>query len=111
MHRAEDVTASPSQYVSKMAIAFEALTCLKEYRTPQMFRAFARVYILLLGGLYGPYYVSLGDHGPDGRYIGLPIAFAICMQLAMSGLFQVLASAALPCTANLAMVYGIPAAR
>lgn len=43
------------QYISKVGIAFERLCCLKEYRTPQAFRAFARVYILLIGALYGPY--------------------------------------------------------
>jgi len=77
-------------YVSMMGVAFERLTSLKEYRTPQAFRAFARVYILLLGGLYGPYYVYLGNHGATGSYLGLPIAFACCMQFAMSGLFHVM---------------------
>ena len=39
------------QYVSLAAISFERLTVIKEYRTPQAFRAFARVYILLVGAL------------------------------------------------------------
>ena len=30
------------------------------YRTPQAFRAFTRVYLLLAGALYGPYFVELG---------------------------------------------------
>lgn len=42
------------QYISKVGIAFERLCCIKEYRTPQAFRAFARCYILIIGALYGP---------------------------------------------------------
>lgn len=34
-----------------------ALAAIKEYRTPQALRAFAHVYIPLIGILYGPYYV------------------------------------------------------
>ena len=41
-------------------VSFERLAQLKEYRTPQLFRAFARVFILCIGALYGPYYVHLG---------------------------------------------------
>ena len=37
---------------SKMMVAFERLAQIKEYRTPQLFRAFARVYILCIGALY-----------------------------------------------------------
>lgn len=41
------------QYISKISIAFENLTVIKEYRTPQAFRAFARVNILVVTVLYG----------------------------------------------------------
>jgi len=78
-------------YVSMMGIAFENLTVLKEYRTPQAFRAFARVYILLIGAMYGPYYVALGQGaGLDEHNLGVAIMFACGVQLALSGLFQVM---------------------
>lgn len=77
-------------YVMQLGVAFERLTYLKEYRTPQAFRAFARVYTLFFGMLYGPYYVHLGrGASQDESNIGLSIAFAIAMQLAMSGLLNV----------------------
>jgi hypothetical protein len=79
------------QYLSKVAIAFEHLTYLKEYRTPQAFRAFARVYILTIGALYGPYFVYLGRGLDKAEHnLAVAIAFACGIQLAMSGLFNVM---------------------
>ena len=74
--------------LSKINIAFERLVCIKEYRTPQAFRAFARVYILLFGLMYGPYYIHLakGDSEEEDN-ITLALAFACVVQLAISGLF------------------------
>jgi len=79
------------QYISKMSIAFEMLSYLKEYRTPQAFRAFARMYILLVGALYGPYYVYVGK-GQDAEKdeLGVAIAFACGVQLSLGGLFTVM---------------------
>ena len=79
------------QYISKVSIAFDHLSYLKEYRTPQAFRAFARVYILTVGALYGPYYCYVG-RGLDKveHNFGVAIAFACGIQLAMSGLFSVM---------------------
>ena len=79
------------QYISKVSIAFDHLSYLKEYRTPQAFRAFARVYILTVGALYGPYYCYVG-RGLDKveHNFGVAIAFACGIQLAMSGLFNVM---------------------
>lgn len=77
-------------YVLRLGVAFERLTYLKEYRTPQAFRAFARVYTLFFGALYGPYYVHLGrGASSEEDNLGLSIAFAVSMQLAMSGLLNV----------------------
>lgn len=75
----------------QVGIAFEHLTYLKEYRTPQAFRAFARVYILVIGALYGPYFVYLGrGENREEHNLWLAIAFACGVQLAMSGLFSVM---------------------
>lgn len=76
------------QYVSKVQIAFEQLACLKEYRTPQVFRAFSRVYILLLPLMYGPYYCWLATE--TGGSIGLAMAFACVLQLALAGLLNLM---------------------
>ena len=46
-------------YINMIGVGFERLCAIKEYRTPQAFRAFARVYILLFGLMYGPYYIHL----------------------------------------------------
>jgi hypothetical protein len=79
------------QYISKVGIAFGQLCNLKEYRTPQAFRAFARVYILCIGAMYGPYYLHLSK-GSDGteENLGSALVFACGIQLAMSGLFNVM---------------------
>lgn len=100
-------------YVSKVGIAFERLCVIKEYRTPQAFRAFARVYILIIGALYGPYYLHVGkidesqlddlsgSHsfatsdpqltvaGSAGS-LAFALVFACSIQLAMSGLFHIM---------------------
>lgn len=79
------------QYVSKVGIAFERLSSLKETRTPLGFRAYARAYILLVSCIYGPAYVrlGLGVSGSEAN-VAFAIAFAIMVQLALSGLFETL---------------------
>jgi hypothetical protein len=74
-----------------MFVAFERVCSFKEYRTPQAFRALARVYILLLGALYGPYYLwlSKGATGTE-KNLTTAILFACGMQVAVSGLFHVM---------------------
>ena len=71
------------QYTSKMMVAFERLAQIKEYRTPQLFRAFARVYILCIGALYGPYYVRVGQgYASSGSELaggGLPLSIAVAI--------------------------------
>ena len=45
------VMASVTQVgIAQVGIAFENLVFLKEYRTPVAFRAFVRIYILIIGG-------------------------------------------------------------
>lgn len=79
------------QYISRLSVSFERLCTLKEYRSPQGFRSFARVYILLMGALYGPYYLYLGL-GQTGSLtnLWLSLVFACSTQLVMTGLFNVM---------------------
>ena len=78
-------------YTTIAASAFERLCSIKEYRTPQAFRAFTRVYILLVGSLYGPYFVSLGlGRTGSARNLWLSLLFACAAQLFFSGLFRVM---------------------
>lgn len=59
----------------------ERLAALKEYRTPQAFRAFARIYIQFLGVLYGPYYCYLGGAGTDRSSLAFALAYACATQV------------------------------
>ena len=78
-------------YINMMGMAFERLTAIKEYRTPRAFRSFARVYILLVGAMYGPDYLALarGADG-DGENLGEALVYACLIQLVMAGLFNVM---------------------
>jgi hypothetical protein len=79
------------QYCYFNYVAMERLSALKEYRTPQIFRAFARIYIQFLAVLYGPYYCYLGGARSDGGgNFGLAIAFGLGTQIALSGLYNVM---------------------
>ena len=78
------------QYHVKAVATMGQLNALKEYRTPRVFRAFARVFIMLLGAMYGPYYVYLG-RGASGKEnnLALSLAFACAIQLTICGLYHV----------------------
>jgi len=81
-------------YVSQIGIAFDQVTMIKEYRTPQIFRAFSRVYVLLMPFMYGPYYAALAEEAGGKRFgeTGFTLAaiFAVAVQLAVSGLVNLL---------------------
>jgi len=65
------------------------LSALKRYRTPKIFRAFARIYIHYLGVLFGPYYCYLGGVQSDGGgNLGLALAYGLGTQIALSGLYN-----------------------
>jgi len=76
------------QYVSKVAIAFDHLVFLKEYRTPQLFRAFARIFTLTMPIMYAPYYCELAIEA--GGAITLAIVLSCLMQLTLSGLLELM---------------------
>jgi hypothetical protein len=79
------------QYCSKISVAIENLSALKEYRTPRAFGAFARIYIQILGALYGPYYLIIAQGSSrEEANITFAIIFAISIQLTMSGLYYVM---------------------
>ena len=76
------------QYVSKVAIAFDHLAYLKEYRTPQLFRAFARVFTLVMPIIYAPYYCDLAQEA--GGNVWLAILVSCFFQLTLSGLLEMM---------------------
>ena len=51
--------------VTQVGIAFENLVFLKEYRTPVAFRAFVRIYILIIGGASTFLSTMLNPHSTD----------------------------------------------
>jgi len=65
--------------------AVEHLRVLKMYRTPQALRSFARIFSLLLPALYAPTFAQLAR---DVDSLGLGIAFAIIVSLALTALFN-----------------------
>jgi hypothetical protein len=55
-----------NQFLSKMAIAFENVKHIYQYRTPRMLRAYSRVFITILPILYGPYFAAIGKDYSKG---------------------------------------------
>ena len=86
-----------SQYVQKMLEQWELLRAIKEYRTPNAMRAFARVYILVLPVLFAPYFVHIAletsDTWAGGAGEGSRVAFACgiaaTVSVMLAGLFSV----------------------
>jgi len=78
-------------YINMIGVGFERLCAIKEYRTPRAFRAFARVYILLVGAMYGPDYIMLArsDDGDESNII-FALVYSCLIQLVMAGLFNVM---------------------
>lgn len=72
---------------------WEKLCMIKNYRTPQATRAFARIYILLHPFFFGPYYAyvagSLAPRGSSHTDEYFAMALSILTSLAMVGLFNV----------------------
>lgn len=80
-----------NQYLWLTQSRFEKLRRVKEYRTPQAVRSFARVYILILPVFYAPYYVYLAGEGNSAGGIGLPFAvtLSVLTSAVMTTLFNV----------------------
>jgi len=85
------------QYAQKLQVEWQLVRSVKEYQTPHAMRSFARVYILLLGGILSPYFVYLvhqqNDAWPGGNSHATRLVFAtlFCATVAvmMAGLFSV----------------------
>lgn len=80
-----------NQYLWITQSRFERLRRVKEYRTPQAVRSFARVYILVLPIFYAPYYVYIaGDgNGANGTNLAFAVALSVLTSAVMMGLFNV----------------------
>lgn len=77
-------------YVNMTSVAFQRLVALKEYRTPRALRSYARVYIVLMGCLYAPSYLSIAPNDSATAQLGIALAYACVMQIVMGSLFHVL---------------------
>ena len=68
-----------NQYVSKIAVSFENIKHIYQYRTPRTLRAFSDFFILLLPILYGPYFAyQAAQFGVHLFYI-MPILFTLIL--------------------------------
>ena len=79
-----------NQYHSFLVRDIEKLHNIKEYRTPQGTRSFARVFIVLMPWLYGPYFVWV-THSQEDAETGFLFALVLCVftSMAMVGLYSV----------------------
>eukprot|EP01068_Selenidium_serpulae_P016778 Selendium_serpulae@DN6321_c1_g1_i13.p1 len=80
-------------YVNNMGVSMERLAGIKEYRTPRAMRAYARVYILIIGAFYGPDYLSSVYETANPRHwvkLGLGLLYACGIQVVLWGLFHIM---------------------
>lgn len=68
-----------------VAESIEKLRFIKEYRTPQGLRSFARLFSIFLPPLYAPFYASLAR---ELNSLGTAITFAILTSVALTALFE-----------------------
>lgn len=77
-----------NQYLWLMQSKLERLKRVKDYRTPQAVRSFARVYILILPIFYAPYFAYVaGDSNSSG---GTGIIFATLLSILTSAVMMAL---------------------
>mmetsp|Transcript_19140 Transcript_19140/g.28500 ORF Transcript_19140/g.28500 Transcript_19140/m.28500 type:complete len:334 (+) Transcript_19140:193-1194(+) len=73
------------QWERFMCEAMDELHNLKQYRTPQAMRSFARIFSFVLPALYSPVFAQLAA---DTSSLGLAIIFATIVSLALSTFFN-----------------------
>lgn len=82
-----------NQYHQKVLHGLETLHNIKEYRTPQGTRSFARVFIHLMPWLYGPYFVWVAHTLSKERHAMAAFLFSLVLsistEIAMVGLYNV----------------------
>jgi len=82
-----------NQYQQKVLHGLETLHNIKEYRTPQATRSFARVFIHLMPWLYGPYFVWVAHTLHTERHAISAFLFSLVLsistEIAMVGLYNV----------------------
>ena len=86
-----------SQYVQKLVEQWEYVRAIKEYRTPNAMRAFARVYILGLPTLFAPYFLHVAltasdtwpGHGHEASRVAFACVVSATVSAMLAGLFSV----------------------
>jgi hypothetical protein len=73
------------QWENFMTNAMEDLRVVKEYRTPQALRSFARLFTIFLPPFYAPSYVQVAR---DSDSLALGICLGIVTSIALTGLFE-----------------------
>ena len=68
-------------YVNMLGVSFERLVNIKEYRTPRALRSYSRVFIILMGALYGPDYLSLAGASSRDAQLAVAIVYACIIQV------------------------------
>ena len=63
----------------------EKLRIIKNYRTPQALRSFARLFSVFLPPFYAPYY---GQMAKNLNSLGVAIAFSVLTSIALTALFE-----------------------
>ncbi len=66
-----------NQFLSKMAISFENIKHVYQYRTPRTLRAFSDFFIVVLPIVYGPYFAHLAADVTYGLEYFMPVLFSI----------------------------------
>ena len=68
-----------NQYLSRIALSFEKLKHIFEYRTPRTLRAFSGFFIYLLPIVYGPYFAfQAAEYGTALVYV-MPVLFVLIL--------------------------------
>jgi len=68
-----------NQYLSRMALAFEKLKHIYEYRTPRTLRAFSTFFIFVLPILYGPYFAYQAGQQASWLFFITPVLFVLIL--------------------------------
>lgn len=68
-----------NQFISKMAVSFEQIKHISQYRTPRTLNAFSDFFILVLPVLYGPFFAHEAENYTLAAVYAMPILFSIIL--------------------------------